>query len=166
MNRELRRAMQREARKAKPNRAQGNLMGNPVASALIKTQILKDIQSIQTDAMLHALIGANDTKLVDNAGRVAYIAAESARLCRIDKGSNEPDMRIIAGMANALYELATNTGDKAMHRLSITSGLHACQRLITQCIPWAIGLAALKVDEIIQKTQGLTVAHITQPSPE
>ena len=48
-------------------------------------------------------------------------------------------------------------------RLAITSGLNACQRLLDQCSPWAIGTGALKVDQLINSAEGLTVHHITQP---
>jgi len=137
---------------------------HPVGAAIIKRQIMTDLRSLQTDAQIHALMGANDAKLIDHAGRLAYITAEAVRACKLPEGS--PDMRIVAGMAHALAELAANAGDKALHRLAITSGLNACQRLLDQCSPWAIGTGALKVDQLINSAEGLTVHHITQPSTQ
>ena len=160
MNREQRRALERAKRKGKPKQKPSKSF-DPVTSAILKKQIVSDINSMQTDAMLHALIGANDAKLIDNAGRVAFIASESVRLCKIE-ADNDPDMRIVAGMANALYDLSVGHGDKQIHKQSIASGLNACQRLLEQCSPWAIGISALKVDELINSAQGLTVAHITE----
>lgn len=141
-----------------------NPLRNPVAAAIIKRQIIADLRALQTDAMLHALIGANDAALIHHAGRLAYITADAARACQLPQDA--PDMRIVAGMAHALAELAANAGDKALHRLAITSGLNACQRLLDQCSPWAIGTGALKVDQLINSAEGLTVHHITQPSTQ
>lgn len=138
-----------------------NPLRNPVAAAIIKRQILADLQSLQTDAMLHALIGANDAKLIDNAGRLAYITADAARACKLPEDG--ADMRIVAGMAHALADLAGGHGDRELHRLAVQSGLNACARLLGQCSPWAIGTGALKVDELINSPQGLTLHHITQP---
>ena len=136
-----------------------NRLDNPVTAAILKTQIKKDLQSMQTDAMLHALIGENDAKLIDNAARLAFIAAEASRRCRLP--SDSPDMRIVAGMASALADLAGKHGDRELHRLSISSGLQACSRLLDQCSVWAIGTASLMVDELINSHHGLTLFDIT-----
>lgn len=138
-----------------------NPLRNPVASAIIKRQIITDLRSLQTDAQIHALIGANDSKLIDNAGRLAYITADAARACQLPETS--ADMRIVAGMAHALADLANGHGDRELHRLAIQSGLLACERLLDQCSPWAIGTGALKVDELINSAAGLTLHDITQP---
>jgi hypothetical protein len=138
-----------------------NPLRNPVAAMLMKRQIVADLRSLQTDAQLHALIGANDSKLIDNAGRLAFITADAARACKLPDTS--PDMRIVAGMAHALADLANHHGDRDLHRLAIQSGLLACERLLAQCSPWAIGTAALKVDELINSAAGLTLHDITQP---
>lgn len=136
-----------------------NRLDNPVAAAILKVQIRKDLQVMQTDAMLHALIGENDTKLIDNAARMAFIASEGARRCELP--SDSPDMRIVAGMASALADLATGKGDRQLHKLSISSGLQACSRLLEQCSVWAIGLAAMMVDDLINSPNGLTLFDIT-----
>lgn len=134
---------------------------HPVGAAIIKRQIMTDLRSLQTDAQIHALMGANDAKLIDHAGRLAYITAEAVRACKLPEGS--PDMRIVAGMAHALAELANRQGDRELHRLAIQSGLLACERLLADCSPWAIGKAALQVDELIQSAAGLTLHDITRP---
>jgi len=142
-----------------------NPLRNPVAAAIIKRQIVADLRALQTDAMLHALIGANDAALIHHAGRLAYITADAARACQLPQDA--PDMRHRRRpWPTALAELAANAGDKALHRLAITSGLNACQRLLDQCSPWAIGTGALKVDQLINSAEGLTVHHITQPSTQ
>jgi len=138
-----------------------NPLRNPVAASILKTRILKDLRELQTDAQLHALIGANDPKLIDNAGRLACITTDAARACKLPEDG--ADMRIVAGMAHALADLANNHGDRSLHRLSIQSGLLACERLLAQCSPWAIGTAAIKVDELINSPAGLTLHDITQP---
>lgn len=135
---------------------------NPVTAAILKSQIQRDLRSLQTDAMLHALIGANDPVLIDNAGRLAYITADAARACHIP--NDEPDLRILHGAARALAELAANAGDRQQHRQSITSGLAAAQRLLPRCSVWAIGTAALRLDQLLAGPDGLTVHHITQPA--
>lgn len=137
---------------------------NPVTAAILKSQIQRDVRSLKTDAMLHALIGANDAKLIDNAGRMAYITADAARASQISE--TDPDMRILHGMARALGELANGDGDRELHRLSISSGLTAAERLLPRCSVWAIGTAAIKLDELLATTEGLTVFHITKPTPQ
>ena len=142
-------------------RRPANPLRHPVGAAIIKRQIMTDLRSLQTDAQIHALMGANDAKLIDHAGRLAYITAESVRACQ--QPDDSPDMRIVAGMAHALADMANGQGDRELHRLAIQSGLAACERLLAQCSPWDIGTAALKVDELIHGPKGLTLFDIAPP---
>jgi hypothetical protein len=131
---------------------------HPVGRAILKQRVQQQIRALQTEAALHALIGANDPVLVDRAGRLAYIAAEANRLCRLPDDS--PEMRVIAGMSHALYELASGQGDRELHRLSISSGLGAVERLVARCNLWGIATAHLKLEELLAG-EGLSIHHIT-----
>lgn len=144
----------------KRHRRPANPLRHPVGAAIIKRQIMLDLRSLQVDAQIHALIGESDDRLVDRAGRLAYIAADAARACGLPDG---PDQRIVEGMARALAELANGEGNRDLHRLAIQSGLAACERLLDRCSPWAIGTAALKVDELIHSPKGLTLFDIAPP---
>jgi hypothetical protein len=142
-----------------PKRPAANPLRNPVAAALIKRQIIVDLRSLQTDAHIHALFGANDAKLIDHAARLAYISAHAGRACQ--QSDDSPDMRIIAGMAHALADLANHRGQPELHRMAIQSGLQACQRVLQHCNAWAIGTAALQFDEQVIHPDGIATHHIT-----
>lgn len=134
---------------------------HPIGAAILKKKVEQQIRAMQTDAMLHILIGANDAALINEAGRLAYIAAEATRLSREPEDS--PDMKIVAGMANALADLAARSGPPELHRLAIQSGLLAIERLLPRCNVWSIAKAHLQVEEILASAEGLTIFHITKP---
>ena len=140
-----------------------NPLRHPVGAAILKRQIMLDLRSLLVDAQLHALIGANDPQLIDHGGRLAYITAQAARDCKLPEG---PDLRIVTGMAHALADLAGKRGDRDLHRLAIQSGLLAAERVLVQCDAWAIGKAALMVDQRIQSAAGLTLHDIAPPKQE
>jgi len=129
---------------------------HPVGAAILKQKIMSDLRSMLTDAQIHAFLGENDARLIDGAGRLAFIAADAAKSCQLKDG---PDMNVVAGMANALLDLSQKRGDRELHRKSIQSGLLACGRIFEKCSPWAIGTAALRIDEALLR-QDLSLHNI------
>lgn len=99
---------------------------NPVLRAVIAQKW----QQTAVDAHIHALMGDNSDKLVNDAGRVFFVVLGAVIDCQdafIDKDS--PDVRILRGAVNAVYDQAGEAEISAERRASITSGLLAAQRL-------------------------------------
>ncbi len=132
---------------------------NPIRDAIMRRQITDWISKLETSGGLQAFLGANTPKLIADAGRVFFIAAESGRLCRLDQTT--PDYRILGGAANAIAELAGGRGNEELHRAAIRSGLAAAHRIIEQCSVWAIGTASIKVEDLLDTPEGLTLFDIT-----
>jgi len=72
---------------------------------------------------------------------------------------DSPDVRIIRGMGEALGDLNAD-GRLEQHRHSIQSGLMAIERLLPLCSDWALGTAALKLDELLATTAGMGTADL------
>lgn len=109
--------MKKSKRRQKPARI------SMVERAIIASRWLK----ASIDAHIHALIGSNSDKLVDLSGRMFYVALGAAMAERIDP--SDPDLRIIRGAVNAVYDQAGDEQIRDIRRASIISGLHAVGRL-------------------------------------
>lgn len=81
-----------------------------------------------TDAQLHALIGDDSDNFVNAAGRVLFVILGACMEDVIDH--DMPEVRIIRGAVNALYEQAGDARIEASRRRAIRAGLHACVDLM------------------------------------
>lgn len=79
-------------------------------------------------AQIHALIGDNSNGMVDKAGRVLYVVLGAAVAEEVDPDT--PEIRILRGACNAVYDQAGDPDIPAVRRASIVSGLEAAERLI------------------------------------
>jgi hypothetical protein len=79
------------------------------------------------NAEIHALIGNDSDKLVNEAGRIFYVVLGAA----IESGMSPdvPDVRILRGAVNAVYDQAGEAEINETRRLSIISGLQAARRI-------------------------------------
>ena len=83
------------------------------------------------NANIHALIGNNSDKMVNEAGTVFYVVLGALQADKsADVDADSPDIRILRGAVNAIYDQAGNDHIDAARRASIVSGLLAAQRLI------------------------------------
>lgn len=130
---------------------------NPVAAAILRAGIRRDVADLKTTAELQAWTGADAAKLVNSAGRMMWMVAGAAVACGVDEDS--PDVRITRGMGEALGDLAAD-GRLEYHRPAIQSGLLALERLLPKCSDWALGTAALKLDELLATTAGMGTSDL------
>lgn len=117
---------------------------NPVGSAILKQQITRDLQRLKVEAELQAVWSSNVKKLVTEAGSLLFIASYAAGQCGID--FNEPDMRIMRGMASALGDIGEHPASLEQNRPAIVSGIAAIDRTIPRVSVWALGLGAVELD--------------------
>ena len=130
---------------------------NPVAAAILRAGIRRDVAELKTSAELHAWTGSDAARLVNSAGRMMWIVAGSAVAC--GEPDDSPDIRIIRGMGEALGDLNAD-GRLEFHRPTIQSGLMAIERPLPKCSDWALGTAALKLDELLKTGQGMGTADL------
>lgn len=85
------------------------------------------------NAEIHALIGNDSDKLVNEAGRIFYVVLRAA----IEAGMSpdEPDVRILRGAVNAIYSQAGEPVIDESQRPAIQSGLQAARR-VTQVVAY------------------------------
>lgn len=123
---------------------------NPVGSAILKQQITRDVQRLKMEAELQAVWSGNVAKLVTEAGSLLFITSYAAGECGIDP--EEPDMRIMRGMASALADIAQHPVSLEQNRAAIVSGIAAIERTLPRVNVWALGIGALKLDECMTST--------------
>lgn len=121
---------------------------NPWVLRQAEAQIKRDMARLQQDADWQAWVKEdNPGGLVIAASRVLWITDAAVQASGLPVDS--PDMRIIAGAANALGELATHPSRIATHRAAIQSGILAAQRLWEQVDTFTLGYAALAFDKTV-----------------
>lgn len=130
---------------------------NPVAAAMFRAAIRREVAELKTTAELQAWNGEHAAKLVNSAGRMMWMVAAAAVECNVHPDS--PDLRVIRGMGEALGDLAAD-GRLEFHRPAIQSGLLAIERMLPVCSDWALGTAALKLDELLATTAGMGTADV------
>lgn len=99
------------------------LMHGPVARAVARAQWT----ATGVDAQLQALIGSDARTLCNKAGKMFFVILGAA----ITEGlsPDEPDLRIVRGAVNAVYDIADLTELPESARAPINSGLDAVKRL-------------------------------------
>jgi hypothetical protein len=123
--------------------------GNPVAFAVMKAALQRDITSLLTAAELQATWGDAPTQTIDRCGRVLFIVSFAVGRCRIP--DDTPEVRVLRAMANVITELALDHSSLDQHRAAITSGLQAVQRLLPRLSVWSLGEGSLVLDETLQR---------------
>lgn len=125
---------------------------NPVAAAILRARIRQDMANLKTTAALQAWNGEHLPNLINSAGRLVYIVLAAAEACGYK--ADHPDMRVCMGMGEALGDLGQ---DKRLefHRPAIQSGLLAIERLLPTLSDWAMGNAAIQLDQLLKAPQGM-----------
>lgn len=96
------------------------------------------------DAKLHALIGDDPNKVAQSAGRMLYVALGAAML--EDFSADDPDISVIRGAVNAVYDQVDDAVIPDDRRASILSGLHAVGRVMARVPAPAITHAACDLE--------------------
>jgi len=95
-----------------------------IARALIE----KQWHATAVRAQIHAILGDDSDQFVAAAGRVLFVVLGALMAEDIDH--DLPDVRIMRGACNALYEQAGVPVIDPTRRASLRSGLEACDRLV------------------------------------
>ena len=104
------------------------------------------------NAHIHALIGNNSEKLVNEAGRVFFVVLGAIRADKIGViDPDEPDVRILRGAVNAVYDQAGEPVIDALRRASIVSGLLAAERLAALLDRRLLVDAACNLDAVLKR---------------
>lgn len=125
------------------------LVGNPITQAVLELQLKRVLAELQTEAGLQVYIGSDAKTIIRRASKLCFVADNTAALCGISP--ENPDVRIVAGMAGALQDLLRPGETVDKHRAALRSGLAACQRILSQCDVWQAGKALLAVEHYINQ---------------
>ena len=131
-------------------RRRDKLYSNPVAQAMVRQQVMASLRRIKTDSELQAYAGARVSDLVSDACMLLYSVAWACRVNGI--GADNPDARIMRGMASALADLAAYPSQLETHRPAIQSGLAAIERVLPSLEPLAIGVGMVECKNRIAGT--------------
>ena len=98
-------------------------------------------------AHLQALAGENWNTVVENAAILTFIVGGAAD---VDKVPNtDPDLRILAGTANALMEIAYNEGIRSADRGALSAGIMAIERLVPRLTDHAMITASMSAQMLM-----------------
>lgn len=120
------------------------LMRHPLKRGAILQQLKQDMEAIRTAAELQVWGSDHAAQMVNNLGRLFWIVDHAATRCRLPPET--PELRVIAGAANALADLGRRQQDIEHHRPSLLSGVLAVERLWPRLNPYALGIAAMDFD--------------------
>ena len=99
------------------------------ALGLIERAIIeKQWHATSVRAQIHAILGDDSAEFVNAAGRVLYVMLGALIAEKVEPSI--PDVRIVRGACNALYEQAGEPTIAPARRASLRSGLEACDRLV------------------------------------
>ncbi|VTU38382.1 hypothetical protein H4CHR_04411 [Variovorax sp. PBS-H4] len=96
----------------------------------IREAIAVEVRSTFTSAQIHALTGSDSGEMVNKAGRMFFVVLGAAVADGLDPSL--PEIRILRGAANAVYDQAGEEVITEASRASIVSGLLACERLLAE----------------------------------
>lgn len=133
------------------------LVGNPVTQAVLELHLKRALADLQTEAGLQVYIGSDAKTILKRVGKLCFVANNTAALCGISP--ENPDVRIIAGMAGALQDLLRPGETVDKHRAALRSGLAACQRILSQCDVWQAGKALLAAEHYINQPVAQATQH-------
>lgn len=133
------------------------LVRNAVTKAVLKNQLETFLSQLKASAELQALFGDAAHRLVHDSGILLFSVAYACSVCRVS--DQEPDVRILRGMAQALGDLAERLQDIEQHRPAIQSGLAAIERLLPRLDIFALGLGFVDCTKRIS-SQGISSADI------
>lgn len=97
-------------------------------SLIERAFIERDWHATAVVAQIHALAGDNSDKFVNAAGRIFFVVLGACIAEEVD--SNTPELRILRGACNAMYEQAGEPVITPARRASMLAGLTAAEALI------------------------------------
>jgi hypothetical protein len=126
-----------------------------------ETALRADLAHVMHNADWEAFARENNREaLIFSAGRVLWIASDAATRCGVPL--DHPDMRIMAGAASALGDLAAHPNQINLHRPAVQSGLKAAERLWPGLDVFALGVAGIQFDQMTSSIKGLRLSDFPQ----
>lgn len=130
---------------------------NPFIQAGYELKLKRVLADLQTEAGLQVYIGSDANTILKRVGKLCIVANNTAAQCGISP--ENPDVRIVAGMAGALKDLSRPGESVDKHRAALRSGLAACQRILSQCDVWQAGKALLAAEHYINQPVAQATQH-------
>jgi hypothetical protein len=122
-----------------------SIFGNPVATAVLRSQAMAQLERMRTDANIHTIMGADAQRIINIAARVMYCALGAAIAAGCS--GEEVDLRIIRGAASAAADASAAPEQLEQHRQAILSGLQATDRLWPALHPRELTLAYARLEQ-------------------
>ena len=137
--------------------------GNPFMQARFELLLKRVLADLQTEAGLQVYIGGDAKTIIRRAGKLCFVANN----CAAESGISpeNPDLRILAGMASTLLDLSRPGETVDKHRAALRSGLAACQRILSQCDVWQAGKALLVAEHYINQPAAQATRHAAPTCP-
>lgn len=135
---------------------------NPVGRAVLQRTIANEMATILRQAQMHAWVGQNPPRLINDAGRLVYVVLGAASASGWT--TEHPDVRIMLGMSEALGDLQAD-GDIERHRGAIQSGLLAAERLLPAMNALLMLQSAFELDAMLGGTAGMGTADVQKLFP-
>ena len=129
---------------------------NPFIQAGYELMLKRLLADLQTEAGLQVYMGGKAQTIIKRAGKLCFVANNCAAALGIDP--QNPDVRIVAGMASTLLDLSRPGQDVERHRGALRSGLAACQRILASADPWTAGKALLLAEDYIHRPEAMAQA--------
>ena len=122
---------------------------NPVERAVIAQKW----RAYALDGQLQVMLGEHTPTVISYCGRMVYVALAAARATGIE--SDDPDVRVLRGAANALYDQVDCPVVQAERRGALISGVQAALRIVRRA-----GISTV-VDEALRMELLLRQRHIS-----
>jgi len=123
---------------------------NPVAMAVFKTRIMKDVAALKTMAELQTEWGGDAHKVIEEFGRLAFMCHHAAGLHGLQE---TPEYRMIRASAGALLELRKRPETLEQVRPTLSATMAAIDRLLPKLTPIALAAGALEFDNLLHEAQ-------------
>ena len=118
------------------------LYSNPIAQAVVRSNVMASLKRLKTDSELQAYAGSRVSELVSDACMLLFAVAWAHKTMGLPTDS--PDARIMRGLASALGDLASHPAQIETHRPAIQSGLAAIERVLPGLEPLVIGVGMVE----------------------
>ncbi len=126
----------------------------PIALGLVERAVIADKwRKFALDGQLQAMLGEHTPTVINYCGRMVYVALACARAAEIS--ADDPQVRVLRGAANALYDQVDCPVVQAERRGALIAGVHAALDVVRR-----VGTAVV-VDEALRMEIKLRQTHIS-----
>lgn len=109
----------------------------------LATQIIADLDRLQTQAQIHSLIGENRAALVFSSAALWLNIEEAAQIQRLP--DDDEDLIVLRRSGVSITQIADQIGSIDQHRHDLVEGMAAANRLAARLSKWALAEAAIRI---------------------